>query len=71
MWLLNKKKNWFEWEKSVVEEFLILTCKMSRENDDVWVWKEDEKLEYKMRFTYKRIKNEIRVKENAIINSRR
>jgi len=64
-WNLTWRRNWFEREKLLTKEFvwLVHRSSMHRENKDESVWKEDEKLEYTLKSTYKKLRNET-IREN-------
>ena len=62
------RREWFEWEKPIVEEFLhfIQGCIMRIDAHDQWVWAWAAHGEYKVRETYNTLRKAIGGQNNKV-----
>ena len=58
-WNVLWRKEWFEWEKPMVEEMMqhIEGCTLHKQKEDEWVWRGDATQEYTVKSTYKKMQN--------------
>jgi len=61
-WNLSWRRNWFKWEKPIVQDLYqeLESCKPKKDLDDIWFWLGDRNGSYTVKSTYNKIRNDMR-----------